>query len=272
VQTAIHRFQTYEQVDKVTRLSRNYGFESVNYDLIYGLPFQTVDSIVQTFEQVIKLRPDRIAFYGYAHVPWVKPGQRSYSDHDLPKPEERLAMYETGRNLLEEAGYIEIGMDHFALKSDSLFHALKEKKLHRNFMGYTVSRSNIIVGLGVSSIGNDGNCYAQNVKTVEEYYSLINEDKLPVFKGHQMTGEQKRISRHIISLMCNFETTFSENETGFFQSCKPKLFEMETDGLLSLDKNKIIVTDLGRRFVRNICMDIDPMLMSKSENVFSATV
>jgi oxygen-independent coproporphyrinogen-3 oxidase len=272
VQKAIHRFQTVEQVDKVTRLARENRFDSVNYDLIYGLPFQTIDSVRQTFDQVLLLRPDRIAFYGYAHVPWVKPGQRSYSGVDLPKPADRLAMYEAGRAILENAGYMEIGMDHFALATDSLFLAQKEKKLHRNFMGYTNSQSDIIIGLGVSSIGEDGNCYAQNVKTVEEYYSLIDTDTLPVFKGHILTEEQKNVSKHVRSLMCSFETKFEEDEFRYLNDNIDKLIEMQNDGILTFDTNTIRITRKGRRFVRNVCMAIDPMIVDNGKQVFSATV
>jgi oxygen-independent coproporphyrinogen-3 oxidase len=272
VQKAIHRFQTFNQVENVTRISRECGFRSVNYDLVYGLPFQTVDSITQTFEKVLKLLPDRIAYYGYAHVPWVKPGQRSYSDNDLPKPEVRLEMYETGRSILEKAGYFEIGMDHFALKTDSLYKAVAEKKLNRNFMGYTDTKSHIIVGLGVSSISDDGNSYAQNVKTVEEYYQLLGENKIPVFRGHFLDKEQKLIRKHIQSLMCNLETTFAKDESDYFNICKPGLLEMEKDGILLMVNENVKVTETGRRFVRNICMAIDPLVTNPEQNVFSATV
>ncbi len=272
VQKAIHRFQSFDQVKKVTLLSRECGFQSVNYDLIYGLPFQTVDSIRNTFEKVLELRPDRIAYYGYAHVPWVKPGQRSYSDDDLPKPEDRLAMYETGRIILENAGYFEIGMDHFALKTDSLYNSLKTGKLNRNFMGYTDSASECIIALGVSSISDSGDSYAQNVKTVEEYYALINENKLPVFRGHVLSDEEKRVGNHIKQLMCNFKTTFNEEDAFLFEDSLPKLLDMEKDGILWLEDNSIFVTDKGRRFVRNICMALDPLLKETKAGVFSATV
>jgi oxygen-independent coproporphyrinogen-3 oxidase len=272
VQKAIHRFQSFAQVEKITRISRECGFDSVNYDLIYGLPFQTVDSIKETFEQVLQLRPDRIAFYGYAHVPWIKPGQRSYEHSDLPLPEERLNMYETGRKILEDAGYYEIGMDHFALKSDSLYKSLMAGKLNRNFMGYTDSTSKIIIALGVSSISDDGDMYAQNVKTVEEYFDLLKLNKLPVMRGHVMSDENKRVGKHIKQLMCHFRTTFHDNEDDLFETSKPALLEMAKDGILSLNDKTIQITNTGRRFVRNICMAIDPLLKEKQEGVFSSTV
>jgi oxygen-independent coproporphyrinogen III oxidase len=273
VQKAIHRFQSPEKVEEVTRLARENGFESVNYDLIYGLPFQSIPSITATIKKVIALRPDRIAYYGYAHVPWVKPGQRKYSEKDLPSPEDRLLMYETGRNLLEQYGYVEIGMDHFALPTDSLFTSMMEGKLNRNFMGYTNSNSSNVIGLGVSSISENEDCYVQNVKVVEEYYERVAAGRLPVFRGHRLTKEDKRMRVHIKNLMCRFETRFSHGEDSFFGGLE-KLREMEIDGLVEIHENRVRVTDAGRRFVRNVCMAIDPALVraDQSRPVFSNTI
>jgi oxygen-independent coproporphyrinogen III oxidase len=273
VQKAIHRFQSYDQVKKVTELSRQSGFDSVNYDLIYGLPFQTTESIGDTFEQVVRLRPDRIAYYGYAHVPWIKPGQRSYSDSDLPDSEKRLEMYEAGRQILESAGYVEIGMDHFALKTDSLYRSLENGTLNRNFMGYTDSPSNIIIGLGVSSISDNGDCYAQNVKTVEEYYEHIQRSQFPVFRGHILDETDKRIRNYIKELMCSFRTSL-ENDAELFNRNHERLLVMEKDGIIRINDHAILVTQKGHRFVRNICMAIDPLTGDKENSgpVFSATV
>lgn len=182
VQKAIHRLQSFEQVKNITGLAREIGYTSINYDLIYGLPFQTVESITDTIDKVKLLRPDRIAFYSYAHVPWIKPAQRGYSDSDLPEASTKRKLYETGREMLEWAGYLEIGMDHFALPTDSLFKAAATGKLHRNFMGYTSDKTRLLIGLGVSSISDSWTAFAQNVKSVEGYLEKVNAGELPVFR------------------------------------------------------------------------------------------
>lgn len=172
VQKAIHRLQSFEQTKEVAINARNVGYGSVNFDLIYGLPFQTIETMVDTINKTIQLKPERIAFYSYAHVPWLKPSQRGYDESDLPNPSIKRALYETGKELLLNAGYIEIGMDHFSLPSDELYIAMLEKKLHRNFMGYTAAHTNLMIGLGFSSISDAWNAFAQNVKTVKEYEAL----------------------------------------------------------------------------------------------------
>ncbi|HQW21941.1 MAG TPA: oxygen-independent coproporphyrinogen III oxidase, partial [Bacteroidia bacterium] len=184
VQRIINRKQSFEKIRDITNASREIGFTSINYDLIYGLPRQTKASVIDTIEKVKILNPDRIAFYSYAHVPWIKPGQRSFTEKDLPQGIEKSILYEEGKALLEEKGYVEIGMDHFALKSDSLFDAMQTGNLHRNFMGYTSGRNQLLIGLGVSSISDSWTAFAQNVKTIEQYYKLLEENSFPIFKGH----------------------------------------------------------------------------------------
>lgn len=276
VQKAIHRFQSFEQTKDITNKARQTGFDSVNYDLIYGLPFQTIASMVDTIKQTIALKPERIAFYSYAHVPWLKPSQRGYDENDLPKAEVKRILYETGKELLLEAGYIEIGMDHFALKSDALYKALQEKKLHRNFMGYTAAHTKLMIGLGVSSISDSWNAFAQNVKTVKEYESLISQNEWPFLKGHLLNKEDLIIRKHILNLMCTFETDWSKPDDycDHIPIALSKLKEAETDGLIYFTKTGLKVTNAGIPFVRNICIAFDARLMRKAPqtNLFSSTV
>ena len=170
VQKAIHRIQPFENVQQVTLWSREIGYTSVSHDLIFGLPFQTLNDIFDTIEKTILLKPDRLAFYSYAHVPWIKGnGQRGFKDEDVPKDQQKREMYEKGKQLLIEKGYFEIGMDHFALKTDSLYTSYKNLSMHRNFMGYTSSKTHLMIGLGVSSIGDTWYSFAQNEKKIEDY-------------------------------------------------------------------------------------------------------
>lgn len=277
VQKAIHRVQSFEKVKQATEMARSAGFTSVGHDVIFGLPFQTTENIVHTINKTIELRPDRIAFYSYAHVPWIKGnGQRGFKDEDLPGAKEKREQYETGKKMLLDAGYVEIGMDHFALRSDSLFEAREQNTLHRNFMGYTSSKTKAMIGLGVSAIGDSWYGFAQNVKGVEEYQDLIRKGIFPVFRGHILTQEDLTIRRHILNLMCKFKTQwFSLNE--FFDELPPvlqKLEEMQNDKLVELDSNFIRITEKGQPFVRNVCMAFDLRLQRKKPEtqLFSMTV
>lgn len=274
VQKTVNRIQSYEQVEKVTREAREIGYESVNYDLIYGLPFQTLNSVTDTIEKVRNLRPDRIAFYSYAHVPWVKPGQRKFTEADLPDNETKRSLYETGRRMLEEAGYMEIGMDHFALPEDSLYQAMVNRTLHRNFMGYTTSSTDLMVSLGASSISDSTTAFVQNIKIVEEYLKAVKEGIFPFFKGHMLTEEDLRIRRHILDMICFQETSFTEGEDALKTKVKRRLSEMVSDGLVSFNGNKVSAGDACRPFIRNVCMAFDERLNSdKPETViFSSTI
>jgi oxygen-independent coproporphyrinogen-3 oxidase len=276
VQYIIHREQSVAQVELVTREARRIGYTSINYDLIYGLPLQTLQSITDTIEQVRRLRPDRIAFYSYAHVPWVKPGQRRFTDNDLPSGEEKRALYEKGRELLQESGYVEIGMDHFSLQTDSLHQATMKKELHRNFMGYTTNDTKLLIGLGVSSIGDSWTGFAQNVKVFEQYVKLVEEGKLPIFKGHILTQTDLYLRRHILNIICNFETewSLSDKHVNFIHEALSRLSEMEDDGLVIIQPQKLLVTEKGRAFIRNICMAFDARLWEKQPEamIFSSTV
>lgn len=262
VQFIINRIQSVESVAQVTAEARRIGYDSVNYDLIYGLPLQKVEGLVSTISQVISLLPDRIAFYSYAHVPWVRPGQRRYTEEHLPSAELKAALYDTGRQMLIDAGYAEIGMDHFTLTSDSMYKTDLAGKLHRNFMGYTEQSSRVLIGLGVSAISDCWTAFAQNVKTVEEYLQIVNEGRLPVFKGHFLNRSDLVIRQHILNIMCRGYTSWLEPEMqdDIFNEAKQRLHELECDGLIVLGKTSLQVTTTGKRFLRNICMAIDARL------------
>lgn len=275
VQHIINRIQSYEAVMHVTEQARKIGYTSVNYDLIYGLPLQTADSIRQTIEKVIKLAPDRIAFYSYAHVPWIKPGQRKFTEADLPEGSEKRKLYEMGRAEFEQSGYLEIGMDHFALPNDKLLLADKKKQLHRNFMGYTTTHTELMIGLGVSSISDTWSGFAQNEKKVEDYYKRIKEGNFPVFKGHILSREDLILRRHILNLMCKQETSWDDKQEqcpAFFEGLN-RFSEMEEDNLVYIDKNRMRITAKGKPFLRNICMALDARLWRKQPEtlLFSST-
>ncbi|HLW05927.1 MAG TPA: hypothetical protein VKY45_00070, partial [Marinilabiliaceae bacterium] len=277
VQQAIHRIQPFENVKRTTDLAREIGYTSVGHDIIFGLPFQTIDHVIHTIERTKELMPDRIAFYSYAHVPWIKGnGQRGFKDEDLPQPEVKREMYQIGKRMLEEAGYIEIGMDHFALKTDSLFKALENKNIHRNFMVYTDSKTQLMLGLGVSAIGDSWYSFAQNVKNVEEYQELVSQNILPVYRGHSLSEEDLIIRQHILNLMCRLETHWEVSQTQFKElpDVLANLEEMERDGLIEIGSTHLKVNEKGRPFVRNVCMAFDLLLQrSKPETqLFSMTI
>lgn len=272
VQQAITRVQTVEQVTKATEAARKHGFQSINFDLIYGLPFQTEESIAYTFKEVNKLSPDRIAFYSYAHVPWMKTAQRLFSEEDLPSGDEKRSLYETGRLLLEKEDYLEVGMDHFAKKEDQLYRAFENGTLHRNFMGYTTNTTQLLVGLGCSSISDAGNAYLQNEKNWKVYMKAIHENKLPITKGHLLTPAEMRIKNMILGIMCRFKTPI--DEFVFQTEALSKLNKPFLDGLIDFKSGNLIVTPKGKPFVRNICMAFDPSLIHQNQDkkVFSSTV
>ena len=277
VQKAIHRIQPFLNVAKVTLWSREIGYTSIGHDIIFGLPFQEKEDVIDTIEKTKSLQPDRLAFYSYAHVPWIKGnGQRGFNDEDIPKDDKKRELYETGKQLLYENDYHEIGMDHFALTSDSLFQSFEVGKLHRNFMGYSSSKTQLMIGLGVSSISDSWYSFAQNVKTIEEYYQLLDTNTIPVFRGHLLTEEDLIIRRHILNLMCQFETSW-DNPKNYFNEIPEiviQLKEMEKDGLVNFIPEGIQVTEAGKPFVRNICMAFDLLLKRKAPNtaLFSMTV
>ena len=277
VQKAIHRIQPFEHVKKATEAAREVGYTSIGHDIIFGLPFQTLDHVKETILKTKELLPDRLAFYSYAHVPWIKGnGQRGFNEKDLPSAELKRQQYELGKQLLAEVGYHEIGMDHFALKTDSLYKSMVSEELHRNFMGYTASKTQAMIGLGVSSISDSWYGFAQNVKGIEEYLHLVNNSVIPVYRGHILNEEDLIIRKHILNLMCKFKTNWTIDNL-YFKELPDTLIhlkEMEKDGLVKIHSNSIEVTAKGQPFVRNICMAFDLLLQRKQPNtrLFSMTV
>lgn len=277
VQKAIHRIQPFENVKRATDMAREVGYTSVGHDIIFGLPFQTLEHVEQTIMHTKELLPDRLAFYSYAHVPWIKGnGQRGFSDADLPSAELKRQQYELGKTLLAQVGYHEIGMDHFALQTDSLYKSMQNGNLHRNFMGYTASKTQAMIGLGVSSISDSWYGFSQNVKSIEDYYKVLKEDLIPVYKGHILNEEDLIIRKHILNLMCQFKTSWADSAFYFEElpEVLTKLKEMENDGLLHIADDTLEVTTKGQPFVRNICMAFDLLLQRKQPDtqLFSMTV
>ena len=277
VQKAINRIQPFHNVAKVTFWAKEIGYTSIGHDIIFGLPFQTIEDVIDTVEKTNSLKPDRLAFYSYAHVPWIKGnGQRGFNDENLPKDSEKRKLYEIGKKLLIQNGYHEIGMDHFALTDDSLYKAAHNGNLHRNFMGYSASKTQVMIGLGVSSISDSWYSFAQNTKSLEEYYEILESDQLPVVKGHILSAEDLIIRKHILNLTCELETSWSGESLNFAELPEViiALKEIENDNLIVVESNKIKITEEGRPFVRNICMAFDLHLKRKSPetNLFSMTV
>ena len=277
VQKAINRIQPFENVKNVTEWAREIGYISVSHDIIFGLPHQKLEHVKNTIAKTNELKPDRIAFYSYAHVPWLAGnGQRGYKDADLPAADEKRAQYEIGKELLLKNGYQEIGMDHFALETDSLYKAMESGGLHRNFMGYTSSNTHLMIGLGASSISDSWYGFAQNVKNVEEYQNLVENDIIPLYRGHILTEEDQIIRRHILNLMCRFKTSWSDFKLYIpeMDSILKRLREMEQDGIVEITKGSLLITEKGRPFVRNVCMAFDLPLQKKSPDtkLFSMTV
>ena len=277
VQIAINRVQPFEKVQAATNNARKAGYTSVGHDIIYGLPFQTIDNVINTIERTIELLPDRIAFYSYAHVPWIKGnGQRGFKDEDLPTAAVKRQQYEIGKRLLDEAGYVEIGMDHYALKTDSLYQAQQIGTIHRNFMGYNSSNTQVMIGLGVSSISDSWYSFAQNVKNIDEYQSLVEKGELPVYRGHLLTEEDLIIRKHILNLMCRFETSWQDDDLYLNElpDVLLSLIELEKDDLIEIRSNQLLVTEKGRPYVRNVCLPFDLRLQRNKPDtqLFSMTV
>ncbi|MEN9994728.1 MAG: oxygen-independent coproporphyrinogen oxidase [Bacteroidota bacterium] len=276
VQQAIHRVQSFDLVKRTHQQAKALGF-SVNHDLVYGLPFQNLKGFTDTIEKTIALLPERIALYGYAHVPWVKgTGQRGYDEANLPKDAQKRALYEMAYEKLLATGYLAIGMDHFALPNDALAQAFQSKSLHRNFMGYTHRRTDLMLGLGMSSISDNWTAFAQNDKSVEGYQAQIAKGELAIFKGHLLNEEELLIRRHILDLMCHFGTVWKPElyETGFYNQTISKLRGLQQDELLTINSVGLEILPKGYAFVRNVCMafDIDLQRHTPDKPLFSSTI
>lgn len=277
VQKVINRNQTFHSVAKVTIWAKEIGYTSISHDIIYGLPFQTLESIKDTVEKTKSLGPDRLAFYSYAHVPWIKGnGQRGFNDEDVPKDDFKRQLYELGRDLFLENGFQEIGMDHFSTKEDTLYQSFIDNNLNRNFMGYTSSKTEVMIGLGVSSISDCWNAFAQNTKDFQEYEALINNNKIPVVKGHILNEEDLIIRNVILELMCQFKTDLNSIPKSYLTEFNilENLEEFITDKLIEIKDNKLQILEDGKPFIRNICMVFDLKLKRNKPNtqLFSMTI
>ncbi|MBX2816180.1 MAG: oxygen-independent coproporphyrinogen III oxidase [Saprospiraceae bacterium] len=277
VQKTINRMQTFDQVKKVMGWARDIGYDSIGHDLVFGLPHQTEETMTRTMKLTRALNPDRIAFYSYAHVPWIKNvGQRGYSESDLPSAREKRRLYELGKFMLHQLEYVEIGMDHFAKRSDSLHQSMITGRLHRNFMGYAADKTSLMIGLGMSAISDSWYGFAQNLKSLESYTQMVQQGKMPIFRGHRLSPVDLIVRRHILNIMCDMQTTWEEDSTQFPQlhQCLDRLSELQADQLIEISKTGLKVTEQGRPFVRNVCMAFDLHLHeAKPEaQVFSMTV
>lgn len=258
VQRLVNRVQPFEQTRDLTLAARQMGYESVNYDLIYGLPKQQLESFKQSIERTIELKPDRIALYSFAKVPWIKPQQRLFKDSDLPEGAEKRALFEAGYHRLKQAGYVEIGMDHFALPSDGLARSLKDKSLHRNFMGYTDRRTDVLLGLGVSSISETPDCFHQNEKVLPLYEKKIAAGEVPTHRGHVLSAEDQAQREQILGFMCQGEVRLRDAAQA--ADVRSFLADMIQDGLVKLQGDLLSLTDKGRPFLRNASVVLDQRL------------
>ena len=262
VQDIVNRVQPIEQVHRVVDDARALGFRSIAVDLIYGLPLQTGDSIGATMDAVLPLQPDRIAFYPYTPVPWIKPTQRRFTEADLPEGDAKRALQATGRARLAAAGYVEIGMDLFARPADDLVVAAAGGRLHRNFMGYSNVPTASLIGLGVSAIGDAGTAFAQNEKNLQIYEERVARGELPLQRGHVLTDEDRVLRRHILRLMTRYATDWREpaDRVPFLESVPERLAPLAADGLVTLDTDAVAVLPEGRAFLRHVCAAFDARL------------
>ncbi len=270
VQQAVNRIQTDKQTMEVLEAARAEGFRSISVDLMYGLPFQTVETFTRTLDRIINVGPDRISVFNYAHLPERFMPQRRINEADLPSPAVKLDILKLTIEHLGQAGYVYIGMDHFARPDDELTLAQQDGTLYRNFQGYSTHADCDLVGLGVTSIGMVGTTYSQNVRTLDEYYQCIDAGQLPVFRGFELSQDDL-IRRDVITrLICHFVLDFAKIEAlwgvrfaDYFAAELGQLKGMAEDGLLALDEQGIRVLPRGRLLIRNICMVFDAYLKAK---------
>ena len=279
VQKAVNRIQSQEQTMAALQSARDEGFKSISIDLIYGLPFQTADSFERTLERVIETDPDRLSVFNYAHLPTMFKPQRRINEEDLPSASEKLAILHMAIEKLTDAGYVFIGMDHFAKPNDEMAVAQREGHLYRNFQGYSTHADCDLVAFGTTSIGKVGDSYSQNVKTMDEYYAAIDAGEIPVFRGVALDADDLLRREVITQLICHFELSFDRIEAHFnisfpdyFASELADLAAMEKDGLITLNNQIIRVLPAGRLLIRNVCMVFDRYLREQSQQRFSKVI
>ncbi|MFX4264970.1 oxygen-independent coproporphyrinogen III oxidase [Aliarcobacter butzleri] len=281
VQKTIHRIQPFELTQNVIKIAREAGIHSINTDLIYGLPYQTRESFKKTLEQMITLNTDRFAVFNYAHVPWLMKTMRKFDETTFPKPEVKLEMLKDTIDFFTSNGYKMVGMDHFAKPEDELFKAIEKGELHRNFQGYTTKGGADLIGIGLTSIGNGVNYYAQNFKELEPWENAIDNGDLPVYKGYRLSDDDMLRQFVIMELMSNFslnikrvEEEFKINFKEYFDDAIKALKEFEDAQLLKITDNKIEVSQTGSMLIRNICMPFDAYLnkIPEEKRRFSKTI
>lgn len=271
VQEAIGRRQPEALTMDIFAACRAVGFESVNLDLVYGLPLQTRATFERTVDTVLAMRPDRLAIFNYAHVPKLRPKQRHIRTEDLPDVTTRFAMFDDARRRLTAEDYVWVGMDHFARRDDELAVAAREKRLHRNFMGYTLRPASNLIAFGMSGISELSGYYAQNDAKLGRYQTTLDRGDLPIVRGHRLTPDDRRRRAAISHLMCNMELPLGDADEDL-QAGLASLRPMEDDGLIRFESDRLTVTTLGRPFVRNICMTLDAYLNDAAQPVFSKTI
>lgn len=272
VQKAVHRVQPADQVFALVEAAREIGFDSLNVDLIYGLPLQTPESFARTLAQVNALRPDRIALYAYAHLPSRFKPQRRIIAAELPSASDKLSMLSASLDAFDEGGYVYVGMDHFALPDDALAVAKRQGRLHRNFQGYSTQPDCDLIALGVSAIGRIGSTYSQNAKTLEEYYDALDQGRLPIVRGLAVNRDDLLRRSVIMALMCQGRVHYESIELGHlitFKSYFARELEVMADlaaqGLVTLDETGIEVTAIGWYLVRAIAMTFDRYLQADQD-------
>ena len=272
VQRLVNRKQPREMTESITKAARELGYDSVNFDLIYGLPKQTPESVREMAEITVAMRPDRIALYSFALVPWIKPAQRLFKDEDLPAGADKRRLYEIAREILLGAGYREIGMDHFALPGDSLSRSDEAGTLHRNFMGYADRRTDVLLGLGVSAISEAPGIFHQNEKVLPVYERRVAGGEIPTFRGHILSDEDRRRREQILKFMTQWQVELESDAQA--RDVSEFLSSLIGDGLVELKGRSLKLTSRGRPFLRNACMALDARLRAKTPDtkVFSSSV
>jgi oxygen-independent coproporphyrinogen-3 oxidase len=279
VQQAVHRIQPRELTAQVVDWIREAGFTSLNLDLIFGLPYQTVESFAQTLEEVLAMGPDRFAVFSYAHVPWLKPAQRIFKEGVLPSAETKLGLLKLTIERLTAAGYVYIGMDHFARATDELAQAQRLKSLQRNFQGYSTRGGADIYAFGMSSISQVDGLYWQNQKDLAAYYAALDAGRLPLARGYALSAEDRLRRATILEIMCNLGLDYATMSQRWgvafadhFAQEIASLGDLEADGLLERAPTGLVITELGRLFIRNIAMRFDAYLPGQTERRYSRTI
>ncbi len=281
VQGAIHRIQPFALVERSINLARAFGISSINFDLIYGLPYQSLETFKQTLESCVRLNPDRFAIFNYAHVPWIKKTMRKIDETTLPQPEEKLRILEWTIHYLLQQGYKMIGMDHFAKPEDELFNSIQKGQLQRNFQGYSTQGGTQTIGIGLTSIGGGGSYYAQNYKDLPQYQNALDNGRLPFAKGIELSFDDRVRKAVIMQLMSNFKLEFNAINTQFqidfkeyFKSALEELKPLQEAGLVFVSESGIEVSQTGALLIRNIAMPFDAYLkkINTNQKVFSKTI